>query len=121
MLRRLRVTMLWIPLLPVMLAVAGAASNQAVLIANHDKFPVMLNDAKLPAMTDKGSAPGMLDDTHCIMTPATHLNFMADVFDFGPGGINSIGDLLLEFGGWLLPFACLLWGAKVSMRLLQVS
>ena len=34
----------WLVLLPLLLVLVGAASNQAVLIANHGKFPVMLNE-----------------------------------------------------------------------------
>lgn len=33
--------------IPLLLTFMGAASNQAVLIANHDKFPVMINEEKL--------------------------------------------------------------------------
>jgi hypothetical protein len=40
----LKSTQSWLILLPLFLVLAGAASNQAVLIANHGKFPVMLNE-----------------------------------------------------------------------------
>ena len=33
--------------IPLLMTFMGAASNQAVLIANHDKFPVMVNEEKL--------------------------------------------------------------------------
>jgi hypothetical protein len=42
----LRKTALWIVALPVLGFLLGAGMNQAVLVANHDKFPVMWNDAK---------------------------------------------------------------------------
>jgi hypothetical protein len=41
----LRSTALWILLLPGVLFFTGAASNQAVLIANNGKFPVQCNEA----------------------------------------------------------------------------
>jgi hypothetical protein len=115
--RFLRVTMLWILLLPGALFFLGAASNQAVLIANHDKFPVLLNQQK----TDKASADGygLIDDTHCLMTRQTHLNALADIFDFKEA-IYSIGDLMMELAGWLsfLPFV---WLALVINKLLQTD
>ena len=40
-------SLLWILLAPFAVQGIGAASNQAVLIANHDKFPVMVNPVKL--------------------------------------------------------------------------
>src|ERR1700675_4283495 len=45
MMHFLRKTSLWILLLPAALGGIGAASNQLVLIANHDRFPVMINSA----------------------------------------------------------------------------
>src|SRR5271166_714269 len=101
----LRTTMLWILLLPVATIVTGAASNQAVLIANGDKFPVMVNPVKLDyfgkehANDEAKAKPSphqeepkritrlvtlpdgtvMIDDVHCWMSKKTHLNFMADI------------------------------------------
>lgn len=113
----LRVTALWVILLPVCVSFLGAASNQAVLIANHDKFPVMVNGTKLAVFG--GSTPdGMMDDTHCVMTKYTRLNLLADVFDFRDS-IKSVGDLLIEFGGWLWGFAPFVWGFEVSRRLFR--
>jgi hypothetical protein len=40
----LKSTYSWLILAPILLVLLGAASNQAVLIANHGKFPVMLNE-----------------------------------------------------------------------------
>ena len=42
----------------------------------------------------------MTDETHCVMTSKTHLNWLADVFDFHQE-IESVGDLLLGVGDWL--------------------
>ena len=116
---------LWVLLLPWACVGLGAASNQAVLIANHDKFPVMVNAIKLKGMLapkpkvsaepfgdlDPGPTPeetkvdpdGMIDETHCVMTHYTHLNALADIFDLKEG-IYSIGDFLIIRGSDLQDF-----------------
>jgi hypothetical protein len=125
-------TLLYIVALPVLLIVLGAASNQAVLIANHDKFPVMVNDAKLAefrhvdpvvemfrralGLQQQQLPPDMIDDVHCIMTSKTHLNAMADIFDLG-GGIYSIGDFGIILGETLGPLANLGWVILVVRKL----
>jgi len=73
----------------------GTASNQAVKIANHDKFPVLDNGYHYQVNDD-----GMMDDEHCVMTSETRLNALADIFDF-EGKTLSIGDMLLNLGDWL--------------------
>jgi len=45
MMNFLRKTALWMLLLPLATYSVGVASNQLVLIANHDKFPVIKNSA----------------------------------------------------------------------------
>ena len=115
-------TSLYILAIPVLFTFLGAASNQLVLVANHDSFPVMLNDKKLRDMTKKDEeqfikvqflAPTpayeandvvMLDEVHCNMTSKTHLNFLADIFDL-KDAIYSIGDFLLMLGEWFSVFA----------------
>lgn len=134
MFKFLRKTALWILLLPFATFGLGAASNQLVLIANHDKFPVMVNQAKIdhynseiaaavaagePAPDPIDPNGGMIDDTHCVMTNKTHLNFLADVFDFH-SAIYSVGDGLLYFGDWLMGFSPFLWGFAVIQKLRQV-
>lgn len=114
----LRATALWIVLIPLALGFAGAASNQAVLIANHDKFPVMVNYAKQAHYTEAGAVGEMLDDTHCLMSSETHLNALADIFDLHSKGIESIGDLMIDFSGWLWGFVPFVWGFEVSRKLL---
>jgi Family of unknown function (DUF5317) len=126
-----RVTFLWVLLLPYAFTFFGAASNQLVLIANGDKFPVLLNAKKISMMqaaeeSEAAKLPfryfsrvnddGMIDDTHCLMTPKTHLNALADIFDF-KDGIYSIGDLLLETGAWLGSFCIFVWLALVVAKL----
>ena len=117
----LRKTSLYILAVPVLFTLLGAASNQVVLIANHDSFPVMLNDTKLREMLEPEEKPTdiqfakpmpafktgdtvMLDDVHCNMTSETHLNFLADVFDMHDA-IYSIGDFMLMLGEWFGVFA----------------
>jgi len=121
MFRFLRSTALWILLLPYAISFMGAASNQLVLNANGDTFPVRVNLAKAAKFTN-GEAVTlpdgtvMLDETHCLMTAKTHLNWLADVFDFHQD-IESIGDLLLGFGEWMQTFAPFVWLALVCDRL----
>lgn len=101
--RRLK---LWIVAIPLLLILLGVASNQAVIIANHDKFPVMFN-----GLNGSGIAIGQLlpdDPIHCMMGPSTHLNFLADIFDFHDG-LYSIGDGLLYTGLWLWKYAPAVW------------
>jgi hypothetical protein len=127
-------TSLWILLIPVALQITGAASNQAVLIANGDRFPVMVNAAKLEEMQEEKAAEsaerehslpfawqstepdGMLDDVHCVMTNETHLNALADIIDLHDG-MYSIGDLMLILGEWLMTFAPFVWGYAVIGKL----
>lgn len=110
----LRVTMLWWVIAPYLLTGIGAASNQAVLIANHDKFPVLLNEkARAHFEPDEN---GLIDKEHCVMTPQTHLNALADVFDLHDGWY-SIGDFLLMLGDWLGTFCFFVWVALVLQKL----
>jgi len=122
-----RRTCLYILVIPVLFTFLGALSNQIVLQANHDTFPVMISSAKLfehkhalakIAESDSDADAveeatlrlveldhGFLDDTHIVMTDKTHLNFLADVFDFRREGIESIGDLLLKLGEFTWTYA----------------
>ena len=134
MLNFLRKTALWIVLVPWAIALGGAASNQLVLIVNHDSFPVAVNTYEENLMAAKAalewkeraedlgvttSLPaGMIDDTHCVMTSQTHLNFLADVFDF-KDGIYSVGDGGIMLGTWLWTFAPVVWLFEVVRKLRQ--
>jgi hypothetical protein len=129
-------TYLYLLAIPVLFTVLGAASNQIVLFANNDKFPVMMNDAGVKRYTaeveDAKSDPevdqtlipdvedGMMDQTHCFMTSKTHLNFLADVFDFGTA-YYSVGDGLLFLGGWAWTFMPFVWGFAVVRKLRETS
>jgi hypothetical protein len=101
---------LYVLLAPTAIGFLGAASNQLVLIANHDTFPVLVNGTQL-AHFQRDDLKGtlMIDDVHCIMTSKTHLNALADIFDFHDG-IESIGDMLMGLGEWLGGFCVFLWG-----------
>ena len=133
----LRKTALWILLLPIVTFGVGAASNQVVLMANHDKFPVMINQKKIDKRNAAINAAiaagevdaddvqligidGMIDDTHCVMTPYTHLNALADVFDFKTA-IYSVGDGLLYLGEWLSAFCMFIWGYVVVDKLRKTA
>ena len=119
----LRKTYLWILALPLALTLMGATSNQVVLYANHDTFPVSINAAKSAQLTENDSVTlkdgtVMLDDTHCIASDKTHLNLLADVLDFRTEYV-SVGDLSLELGDWLWGFAPFVWGLAVVRKLNQ--
>jgi hypothetical protein len=126
----LRTTSLWILLLPVAFTFTGAASNQAVLIANHDTFPVNVNRVKLDKYLEDEDgnvqpavvlADGtvMLDATHCVMSSKTHLNFLADEFDLR--SIYSVGDFLIMVGEWLQGFAFFVYVFAVTQKLRKVQ
>jgi Family of unknown function (DUF5317) len=122
--RFFRVTMLWILLLPGMLYFLGAASNQLVLIANHDKFPVMLNEKTAHLTNTDGNvivdSYGMLDDTHCLMTHDTHLNFLADIFD-RHDAYYSVGDGLIYLGEYLWTFMPFMWLGLIVNKLVHIK
>ena len=132
MLTFLRKTALWMLAVPLALSLMGAASNQLVLVVNHDKFPVEVNTLKEEVMVYKMESDwkaataeagidlplpeGMIDDVHCVMTKDTHLNYLADIFDLHDG-IYSIGDFGLMLGEWLMTFAPFVWAFEVVNRL----
>lgn len=118
----IREALLWILLLPFAVSFIGAASNQLVLIANHDKFPVMMNVVKTkewaPNAVKLDDGTIMLDDVHELASDKTHLNYLADIFDF-KAHIYSIGDILLEFGNWLSTFCPFVWGALLINKVIN--
>lgn len=111
-------TVLWLLLLPYAITGLGAASNQLVLIANHDRFPVLVSAWKVDHMDTQTASDGtvMIDPVHCVMSKTTHLNLMADIFDLHDG-IYSIGDFFVMFGEWLQAFCPFVWVALVCERL----
>jgi hypothetical protein len=114
--RFLRVTFLWLVISPISLGLLGVCLNQAVLITNRDKFPVLMNEFAVEK--NKIGPDGMLDDVHCVMTPYTHLNFLSDVFD-DHGDIYSIGDLCMNTGAWLTPYLFVVWLTLVVKKLYE--
>lgn len=139
MFKFLRKTALYILALPVLCFCLGAASNQLVLNFNNDKFPVRLSDYKIAQYEVKLEAAaqsddedvarqaqfdltaleseGFLDETHCIMSSKTHLNLLADIFDFRGQGIESVGDMMLDLGMYTWSYAPLVWGLVVVGKL----
>jgi hypothetical protein len=109
---------LWVLLAPWVATGLGWTSNQTVLIANHDRFPVMINPIKL-AVALRGMEPldGMIDGQHCIMTSKTHLNILADIIVVGGLGTISVGDGLLFLGEWLSSFCIYIWGVLILKKL----
>jgi hypothetical protein len=110
--RFLTVTYLWILLLPYAFILTGAASNQLVLIANHDTFPVLMREPLASkALPD--------DEGHVAMTKDTHLNLLGDILDFHNEGWESVGDLTLETGYWLQSVCPYLFAAFAIRRLVD--
>jgi hypothetical protein len=132
----LRKTYGWLVLAPLLMIVLGIASNQAVLIANHGKFPVMLNErqvmkleqaqqkhdaeAKMPkddpdtskfSIANTGKTTRLwngqfMDDVHSVMGPNSRLKFMADIFDLG--NIYSVGDGFIIISQFFFPYLVLI-------------
>ena len=131
----LRKTGLWIPLVPAVVFVLGVASNQAVLIANHDRFPILINERRVIRLAEPvidiskmvihervsvdSDGTIMLDDVHCLMTSDTHLNALADVWDLG--SIYSVGDFAIEAGAYLFDYAIVIWLAFMVSQLCSRS
>lgn len=113
--RFLRVTMLWIIALPYTIGGTGVALNQAVLIANHGKFPVMLNNRQ--QRFQGVESDGFMDDYHCNMTHDTRLNALGDIFHYNAAYV-SVGDMLIDIGDWLSEFCAYIWGVLVCLKLL---
>ena len=120
MLKFLRRSALYIFAIPLLVYFFGAALNQIVINANHDTFPVLVNEAKLktyftnaegnvsqPVVLSDGTV--MLDEVHCVMTDRTHLNFLADVFDIKTG-VYSIGDIFIAVGQSGMDYIPYVWG-----------
>ncbi len=99
---------LYILVAPTCLFLLGAAMNQAVLIVNGDKFPVMLNNKGISSYHDFDPATGMIDDIHCIMTSTTRLNWLADYIDLRDAHYSP-GDLLLELSYALAIYSSVVW------------
>jgi len=127
---------LYLLAIPLLLILLGTASNQAVLIANHGKFPVMLNEAQYShfcsapedeemkfSVTDSSISPmscteggQFIDDVHSVMGKNSHLKALSDIFNLKVA-IYSIGDFLLMLGYWLLSFSWISYITLVVRRL----
>src|SRR5204863_8535472 len=58
-----------------------------------------------PAIIAAASAPTPNDGLHMVIGADTRVPFLADIIPFGLAhGVYSIGDFLLAFGGFLIPF-----------------
>lgn len=79
----------------------GTFANLAVITLNagmpYDANTVVNVGASIPA-----------DSLHVPIGPDTHLPFLSDIIPFGVGrAVYSIGDLVIAFGGFLIPFVLL--------------
>jgi hypothetical protein len=107
-----RAASLWILLLPYAVGYLGTISNQAVLLANHDTFPVLMRDSAVARLLPNGQD----DEGHVVMSDQTHLNILADIFDVKDGWVSA-GDILIYIGQWLSTFCPLLWGFVIISKL----
>jgi hypothetical protein len=138
----LRKTSLYLLAIPFLTLCLGTISNQVVLWANHDRFPVLWNDYKVAQYDlslhrivatanpikdadiveqakfdiDALEHEGFIDDTHCVMTSKTHLNALADIVDFKEA-TYSVGDGLIYLGEWLGSFSIFLFVFDVFRKL----
>lgn len=108
--------------IPVLTFCLGVASNQVVLVANHGKFPVMINEvtqekfctpspdinpASIPRNAcEKGGQ--FMDETHSVMGENSHLKVLSDIFPLGKQ-VYSIGDGFIFLGDWMLSFGPAMW------------
>jgi hypothetical protein len=71
----------------------------------------MVNSQRLASFEQNSGklVDGMIDDVHCVMTDQTHLNALADIFDFKDAGIYSIGDLMIMSGASSEQSCIFLW------------
>jgi hypothetical protein len=137
-----KIPYLWVIAIPVLSIFLGTASNQAVLIANWGKFPVMVNDrekAKLQARSQNDDddqaihfslrdtsvtmKPGQIDDqgqfiddTHTVMGHNSRLKFLADYINLRIA-IFSPGDGFILLGQWLMQFAPIAWLTLIIRKL----
>lgn len=102
---------LYLLMVPTALFYAGAGMNQAVLVANGGKFPVMVNDRAI-AFFGGEDEHGMMDVVHCRMTDETRLNALADWINL-KATVMSPGDLLIALGEYLGQFSTAVWGILV--------
>lgn len=100
---------LWLLAAPLAFTFVGTWSNQAVLAANGGKFPVMLNSRAAKGSFGPVDQDGMMDETHCLMTKDTHLNWLGDFYNLHTH-IYSPGDLMLWLGETTLSYAVVVWG-----------
>lgn len=109
--------------IPALLYMLGAASNQAVLIANGGRFPVQVTPAALKyeigeERTRTVDGIVYLDPVHTVMRPEDHLKMLADVIDLHVATF-SIGDLFLIVGDFGFAKGIVAWLALILKKLME--
>jgi len=140
-----RVPYWYLVAIPILLVLLGAASNQAVLVANWGKFPVMVNEFQTAEMRDvqkRACSPQeqreefssfdtevspactalkdngqFVDEIHSFMGHNSRLKFLADYINL-KDKIASPGDLLIALGSWLWSFTPIMWLGLVLRKFL---
>ena len=132
---------------PVLALCLGHISNQAVMLANHEAFPVMVNakDEKLihdrqvqerlaeifVAISAGSQGPfvdpripqaldNYIDRQHVVMDGSSHLKLLADWIDWGEG-VYSPGDVLILTGLYTLPSGLFGWIVLLLRRLYELE
>lgn len=143
-----RIPYFYLIAVPVLLVLSGVASNQAVLVANWGKFPVMMNErqvqlqAKMQEQMDQADQKQANDDPFSSFNTSVDTDkivldsqsqFLDDVHSimghnsrlkfmadiFNMGQfICSIGDLLLWLGEWLGSYSFIMWLGLILRRLM---
>lgn len=97
---------------PYIIFLTGATMNQAVLIANGGKFPVMANERAADRL-GLGEKPDLL---HVRMTGDTKLNWLGDLITlngFFSIAVMSPGDLLIMLSEYVGEFSAVVWATLV--------
>lgn len=84
----------------------GALLNQLAMVLNDGMMPVLWN----------GINPWQQDESHFVMTHATHLKIICDWINLHSLGIWSPGDVLLSLGDLTIGPAFWMWIAYVVYR-----
>lgn len=88
---------------PICLYYLGALLNVSVMAINHGQMPVQIAASLI-------TADFSLDDSHSVMTAASHLKFLCDWINLGVG-IASPGDMLIWLSQYIMQPCAVVWAA----------
>jgi Family of unknown function (DUF5317) len=82
------------PVVPFLVSLLGFGLNQLADWSNGGRMPVLFPRGVACVIPDG-------DVIHQCMTSASHLKILCDIF-ISDGGISSLGDLVIDFGSYLV-------------------